>query len=314
MHVCIIGGSGFIGSHIVGLLNARGERVSVVGREAAPTRPLPTSVAYRAGDYGDAYFLRGVLQDVDTVVCLAHTTVPKTSFDDPVSDLFGNLPAAIKLYQTAAALPIKRLLFVSSGGTVYGPTTRLPLDEDAPTRPISPYGISKLAMEQYGFMYHVNQGLPIICVRPANAYGPGQIPFSGQGFVATAMASLLTKKELVLFGENGTIRDYVHVRDMAAGIIAALDQGAIGATYNLGSGQGRTTREVLDAILALSRADGYDVPLRVLPERRFDVPANVLDAARLQRDTGWRAQIPFDEGLRETWHWYRDRRAAVSGP
>src|SRR5258708_697536 len=134
-HICVIGGTGFIGSHVVELLNARGRRIIVVGRNASPTRPLPDGVEYRAGDYGDEYFLRGVLQGVGEIICLAHTTVPKTSFDDPVRDLFENLPAAIRLFQTAASLPIRRLVFVSSRGTTYGPTERLPIDTRPATLP-----------------------------------------------------------------------------------------------------------------------------------------------------------------------------------
>jgi UDP-glucose 4-epimerase len=219
-----------------------------------------------------------------------------------VRDLFDNLPAAIRLFQTAASLPIRRLVFVSSGGTTYGPMDRLPIGEEAATRPISPYGISKLAIENYAFMYRATHALPIICVRPGNAYGPGQIPFTGQGFVGTAMASLLAGKELVLYGE--TIRDFIHVRDVAAGIVAALDKGTLGARYNIGCGEGRSTREVLERIVALARPDGHEPRVSVLPARPFDVPANVLDAGRLQRDTGWKPTIAFDQGLRETWAWY----------
>ena len=308
--VCIIGGTGFIGSRVVEQVHARGESAVVVGRKAQPTRRLPTGVEYRAGNYGDADFLREVLQGVDEIVCLAHTTVPKTSFEDPLGDVLENLPAAIKLFQISATLHIKRLVFVSSGGTAYGPKQPLPIDEEATTRPICPYGISKVAIEQYAFMFHATHGLPIICVRPSNAYGPGQTPFTGQGFVGTAIASLLERKQMVLYGESGTTRDFVHVRDVASGIAAALDKGRVGECYNIGSGQGLSTRAVLDQILALAQPDGYEVQLRVLPGRPFDVPANVLDASKLRRDTGWQPRVPFDQGIRETWSWYRDRYRA----
>jgi UDP-glucose 4-epimerase len=306
--VCIIGGTGFIGSRVVEHVHARGDSAVVLGRKARPTRPLPPGVEYRAGNYGDGDFLREVLQGAGEIVCLAHTTVPKTSFEDPLGDVLENLPAAIKLFQIAASVGVDRLVFVSSGGTAYGPKQGLPIDEQATTRPICPYGISKVAIEQYAFMFHATHGLPIICVRPSNAYGPGQTPFIGQGFVGTAIACLLEHKEVVLYGE--ATRDFVHVRDVAAGITAALDQGRIGECYNLGSGQGMSTRAVLEQIVALARPDGYEVQLRVLPGRPFDVPANVLDASKLRRDTGWQPSVPFEQGIRDTWRWYRDRHRA----
>jgi UDP-glucose 4-epimerase len=304
--VCIIGGTGFLGSYVVDLLHERGAELTVVGRNVTPTRQLPSGVAYRSGDYGDADFLHRALRGADQVLCLAHTTIPKTSFDDPVGDIFGNLPAAVKLYQAVINLGIAKVVFVSSGGTVYGPTHDAAVDEQAPTRPISPYGITKLSMEKYAFMYHAVEGLPIVCVRPANAYGPRQTPFSGQGFVATAMASLRTQRSICIFGEPGTVRDYVHARDVASGIVAALDRGSVGSCYNIGSGQGRSTRAVLDEILSIARADGYHVDVQVLPERRFDVPTNVLDSKKLADETGWSSQVRFEVGIRETWRWYRD--------
>ena len=304
-HCCVIGGTGFIGAHLVAMLQATGREITVIGRNPLPTRPLPANVRYIAGDYGDNYFLRGVLQDADEVVMLAYTTVPKSSFEDPVRDILDNLPAAVKLFETACALGLKKLVFVSSGGTVYGRALRFPLDEGQPTDPISPYGITKLSTEKYALMFHELESLPVVCVRPGNAFGEGQKPFVGQGFVATAIVSILQGRELVLFGESGTIRDYVHVSDVAEGILASLNHGTPGECYNIGSGIGLSNREVLDAIEPFARAAGRDIGLKIMPARRFDVPANVLDCHKLRSETGWKPAISFDEGIERTWHWYR---------
>ena len=307
IHTCVIGGTGFIGSHFVHALSVLGRRITVIGRNAVPTRVLPKKTTYLAGDYSDTYFLRGVLRNVQEVICLAHNSVPKTSFDDPVSDILGNLPGAVKLFETAADLGIRKLIFVSSGGTVYGPASRLPLSEESPTRPISPYGISKLAMENYAFMYHAIRGLPVVCARPANAYGEGQLPFTGQGFIATAMAAVLRGEEIVLYGENGTIRDYVHVTDVASGIVALLNNGTAGECYNIGSGIGINNREVLQAIAPLAGAAGLEVKIRVVPPRGFDVPANILDCTKIKNETGWGEIVTIDNGIRRTWDWLRER-------
>lgn len=256
-----------------------------------------------AGDYGDSYFLKGILQDVDELVTLAYTTVPQTSFDNPVRDILDNLPAAVNLFETAATVGVKKLVFVSSGGTVYGKPHQLPIPEGHPTNPISPYGITKLAIEKYALMFHEIRHLPIVCVRPANAYGEGQKPFTGQGFIATAMAAVLRGEEIALYGENGTIRDYVHVADVAAGISALLDRGNNGECYNIGSGVGMSNRDVLQAIAPLAKAVGLDMKIRVVRSRGFDVTANVLDCAKIKCEIGWNQTVPIDKGIKQTWEW-----------
>lgn len=302
-HCCVIGGAGFIGEHLVRLLN-NGERLlTVVGRNPLPTRELPEGVRYVAGDCGDSYFLKGILQDVDEVIILAHTTVPQTSFEGPVQDILDNLPGAVKLFEASSVLGIKKLVFVSSGGTVYGNPLYLPISEGHPTNPISPYGITKLAIEKYAFMFHKIKKLPVICVRPANAYGTGQIPFTGQGFIATAMAAVLRGEEIDLYGENGTIRDYIHVTDVATGIAALLERGRVGECYNIGSGVGMSNRDVLQFIAPLATAAGLEVKVRVAAQRGYDVPANVLDCGKIKSETGWSETVAMDMGIRQTWEW-----------
>ena len=306
-HCCIIGGTGFIGSHLVRLLHDGERRLTVIGRNSQPTRKLPEGVRYVAGDYGDTHFIKGVLHDVDEVVTLAYTTVPQTSFEDPVQDILDNLPSAVKLFETAVSIGIKKLVFVSSGGTVYGKPLYLPLSEKHPTNPISPYGITKLAIEKYALMFHEIRQLPVVCVRPANAYGEGQMPFTGQGFIATAMAAVLRGEEIVLYGENGTIRDYVHVKDVAAGIVALLEKGRDGECYNIGSGVGMSNRDVLHYIVPLAQEAGLEVRIRLAPLRGFDVPANVLDCGKIKNETGWSETVTIDSGIRQTWEWFRSR-------
>jgi UDP-glucose 4-epimerase len=303
-HCCIIGGTGFIGSHLVNLLLARNRRLTVIGRNPAPTRALPPGVHYLAGDYGDNYFLRGALQGVDEVVSLAYTTVPKSSFEDPVHDILSNLPAAVKLFEMAAELAVEKLVFVSSGGTVYGKAQTLPIAEDHSTNPISAYGITKLAIEKYALMFHELKGLPVVCVRPANAYGEGQRAFTGQGFVATAIAAILERQEVVLFGEAGTIRDYIHVTDVANAIAAALESGTPGECYNIGSGVGRSNKDILDALCPLAKSAGLEMKITTMSSRRFDVPANILDCRKLRKLSGWEASVSFEEGIKDTWNWF----------
>ena len=304
IHCCIIGGTGFIGSHVVEKLLSQERQITVVGRNPVPSRILPEGVRYIAHDYGDLTFLMEVLKDVDEVINLAYATVPKTSSEDPIQDVLSNLPAAISLFKAASETSVRKLVLVSSGGTVYGKTKNVPISEDHPTNPISPYGITKLAIEKYAKMYNELKALPVVCVRPSNAFGEGQRPFTGQGFIATAIASILEQREISVFGEIGTIRDYIHVTDAANGIIAVLEHGIPGTCYNIGSGVGRSNQDVLDAVHPFAESAGLQVRVKRLPRRPFDVPVNVLDCTQLGKETGWRVTIPFKEGIERTWNWF----------
>lgn len=301
----VIGGAGFIGRAVVNELLAQGRQVVVLGRKIEPIPALPSGVRYvysPADDEGTV--LKQTLSEVDEIVDLAYATVPGTSFQDPVNDILVNLPEAVRLFEMAATLPLKKFVWISSGGTVYGRTSADLIPETHSTLPLSPYGITKLAIEKYAHMYFESKGLPIVCVRPANAFGEGQRTYSGQGFIATAIASILDGRELTLFGEQGTIRDYLHVADVAAGIVAALLHGRSGEVYNLGSSQGLTNRQVLNYLAPLAAETGHSVTIKVLPPRPFDVPANVLDCTKLRIETGWQPRLTFAEAIAQTWASY----------
>lgn len=300
----IVGGGGFIGSHLADYLTKQGNReIIVAGRSPAPRFPLPDGVTYLQGDAGDGAFISPLLDQCDEVVDLAYATVPKTSFEDPVHDVLVNLPSSVALLQQAAKRRLRRFVLVSSGGTVYGNATYLPIDETHPTNPVSPYGITKLALEKYATMFHRLEGLPVVIVRPGNPYGPNQFGNLGQGFIGAALFSILQRQPVSLFGERGTERDYVFIEDIAAGLWAALEYGKVGEIYNIGTGIGLDNRAVLDILGKYAGAAGYNVDIDIRPSRPFDVVANVLSSARLTYVSGWRSKIDFETGIAKTWKW-----------
>lgn len=300
----VIGGAGYIGAHLVSQLVATGRQVTVLGRSVTPRYELPEGVVYVVGDFSQHELISGLLDTHHEAIHLAYATVPNTSFDNPLADLLQNLPPTVQLFSEAAKREVK-LVLVSSGGTVYGEAIQLPIPENHPTKPISPYGVTKLTLENYAYLYAVTHGLKFVCVRPANAYGVGQRPFVGQGFISTAIASVMRGQPIRIFGQNGTIRDYIYVSDLASGIVSALEYGHLSETYNLGSGIGLSNRDVIQAILPLMKQSGLDVCFEHLPERAFDVKANVLDSSKLHLHTGWKSQVDLSNGLRQTFEWLR---------
>lgn len=305
MSCCVIGGGGFIGQNLVQALADQGQSIIVVDLNQQVPKRLPSGVKYVAGNYGDRAFLCDALKEVDDVIDLAYASVPKTSFEDPVKDILGNLPSSVNLFEVASDLRIKKVVVVSSGGTIYGKATNLPISEDHPTNPISPYGITKLAIEKYAKMYHMLKGLPVVLVRPANAYGEGQKPFTAQGFIATAIASALTGREIILFGDQGTIRDYIYVNDVVSGIISVLKLGKIGESYNIGSGIGTSNREILEMIMKIAKSEDVELRVKVLPPRKYDVPANILNSSKLKNETGWFPAVSLRDGIKLTWEHFK---------
>ena len=300
MKCCIIGGAGFIGSYTVRQLIESGRDVVVLDRSSKSHFPLPPKTKYISGDYSDRSLLRRIISDADEVIDLAYTTVPKTSFENPTYDILSNLPQSVGLLEEAIVAKIKKLVVVSSGGTVYGVTSDFPLKEEHATNPISPYGITKLTIEKYAGLFAVLADRPVPVVRPGNAYGEGQT-VAEQGFIATAIQAILLRKKFDLFGDLGTVRDYIHVADIARGILAALDCGKQGQVYNIGSGIGRNNIEVLEALRPFAQRDGYAIEVNTLPHRKFDVPINVLDSTKLRQVSGWEPKISFEQGIQQTW-------------
>lgn len=301
----IIGGAGYIGAHLVHNLLATGRQVTVLDRIALPPHGMPQGVTYVEGDFANLGVISDLLDRHQEVVHLAYATVPNTSFENPLADLLQNLPPTVQLFSEVADRGAK-LLLVSSGGTVYGEAQKLPMPEDHPTQPISPYGVTKLTLENYAYLYAKTHGLQFICIRPSNAYGVGQRPNVGQGFISTAMASIMRGKAIKIFGQVGTVRDYLYISDLVTGIVSALEKGRLLETYNLGSGNGYSNVDVIRAMSPLMNELGYDVRIEHLPDRAFDVKTNILDSSKLRTHTGWVPVIGLDHGLRLTYEWLKD--------
>jgi UDP-glucose 4-epimerase len=302
MRTCIFGGAGFIGKNLAIHLADMGRDLTVVGRSKSPLKALPTGIRYQHYLQTGPEALAKIVAGCDEVIDLAYATVPRTSFADPVYDIQANLPFSVQLLQVAQSMGVGRTVIVSSGGAVYGASGYLPISETHPTVPLSPYGITKLTIEKFALMFYHCYNLPVVVVRPANAYGSDQDPHRGQGFVAAAIARIAAGEEISIFGSRGTVRDYIHVSDVVSGIVAALILGEPGEIYNIGTGVGHDNIEVVETICRVANIPVSTVSLRLLAPRPFDVPTNVLDSGKLCRQTGWKPHVPFVDGIAMCWN------------
>jgi UDP-glucose 4-epimerase len=299
MRALVIGGSGFIGTHLVDALLAKGKKVRVFNRSLERFRATPNGVEFMQGHFDDSAMLAEALTDVDQVFHLVSSMVPGTSNMDPVADIQDNLINTVRLLQLMRGAGIKRMVFMSSGGTVYGIPKTDPIAEDHPRHPISSYGIVKVAIENYLHMEHHLHGLSPMILRAANPYGPRQGHMGVQGVIGTVLWKIAQGDPIQIWGDGSVVRDFIHVRDLAT-LCSNVSDTEITGFFNVGSGIGHSINEVIDMI---AKVIGIDVQPSYKPSRGFDVPRVVLDISAIRQATSWSPTITLEEGILETWDW-----------
>lgn len=303
MNILVLGGNGFIGSHVVDALVDAGHSVRVFGRNPDPWRQPLAGVRYFLGDFEDRPLLGEALQGVDIVVHLISTTLPSTSNLDPVADIQSNLVRSVQLFQLMSAAGVRRIVYFSSGGTVYGVPDTLPIREGASLNPICSYGVVKVAVEKYLAMFDHLYGFRSLILRPSNPYGPRQGHVGVQGVVATFMQKILAGERISIWGDGSVRRDYVEVTDLARMCRLAIDSDAVGV-FNVGSGVGLSLRQLVGMI---EQVTGVKAVVDYQPARRFDVPEVVLDIGRAEREVGWSPQVDMLAGLHRYFDWLRSQ-------
>ncbi len=301
MKVLVLGGGGFIGSHVAEQLVTRGHDVSVFARRNLDRRNLAaieSRVRFIGGDFLNAEDVREAVRGIDVAIHLVGSTLPGNSLANPVFDLQTNVAASVELLAACVAAEVRKLVYISSGGTVYGiPRSEL-IDEDHPLDPINPYGLSKLAVEKYCGVFHHQYGLDYTVLRLSNPYGARQREGSGQGVIGAWMKRLRHAEPIEMWGDGSVVRDYLAVQDAAAAIVLAAEATGCPKVMNIGSGRGHSLADVLSMIEACA---GRKATVVHREARRVDVPRNVLEVSRAARALGWTATVPLETGLRAVW-------------
>jgi len=294
-----------MGSHLARALIAAGHAVRVFDRpdrNLLPGYPLREEVEWQEGDFVNPKDTARALAGCDVVFHLVSTTLPGSANDNPVYDVESNFLGTLRMLDAALQSGVKKVVFSSSGGTVYGVPQTIPITETHPTEPITAYGIGKLMIEKYLHLYHVLHGLDYVVLRVANPFGEGQRVTSGQGAVTTFLRHALSGRPVDIWGDGSVVRDYLYVGDVAQAFTCALDHEPAERIVNIGSGTGRSLHEIVDAIETFI---GRKVERRYFPGRPFDVPANVLEISRARSALDWMPRTPLEEGLRRTAAWLR---------
>ncbi|NOZ50158.1 MAG: NAD-dependent epimerase/dehydratase family protein [Chloroflexi bacterium] len=305
---CLItGGHGFIGGHLLRRLSQIGHPVTVLDRTPPPPWLHDTARArFLRGDLLDLVQQPDILRGIDTVFHLAWAHTPESATAHPVGDIQSNLISTIRLLQACAEQGVRRLIFLSTGGAIYGPVNTLPVPETHPASPISAYGVTKLATEKYIELYHHLHGLEYIILRPSVPYGPFQNPDGRQGAVAVFMGKILRGQPITFWGDGDAIvRDFFHVEDLTRACVLAMQYPASTGLFNIGGGTGVSLHELITLMREVVGLK-QDVRVQQCPPRSFDVPRLVLDTTAARTQLGWHPTIPLAEGLQLTWQWYRD--------
>ena len=296
--VCVIGATGFIGSHLVDALLASGCYVRAVSRtfpglmsEAALLHP---KLSVHRVDICDKQGLGEILSGVEVLIHLACGCIPQNSNDYPVSDVEINLIGSLNILDCSVTHKIKKFIFISSGGTVYGTPLFVPLTEDHPTEPTCSYGITKLAIEKYILLYKRLYGLNGIILRLANPYGERQRLDSAQGVVPAFLIRAIRRQPLVVWGDGTVVRDFLYITDVVQAIICSFLYDGNTSIFNIGSGSGLSLNQLISLIESVI---GRKIDVTYMKPRPFDVPTNILAIDRAVRLLNWQPSVCANDGI-----------------
>lgn len=313
MKIIIFGGGGFIGSAVADRLLLDGHALRVFERpRVSPYRKFADSeqVEWITGDFSSAHDVDDAVSGMDAVLHLVSTTLPKNSNDDPIYDVQSNVVATLQLLDAMVAHKVNKIVFISSGGTVYGTPKYLPIDEQHPTDPLVSYGITKLTIEKYLQVYSHLYGIHATTLRVANPYGERQRIETAQGAVGVFLNRVLKNLPIEVWGDGSVTRDYIHISDVAEAFIKAVEYSGSSQCFNISSGSGTSLNDLIDM---LEDVVGTAVEVRYLLGRLFDVPVSVLSNDLAREELKWAPSISMRDGIASTAEWIKSELRKSSG-
>jgi UDP-glucose 4-epimerase len=308
MKALVTGGAGFIGSHVAEGFRAEGLEVVVVDNlsRGSKSNLRPGTPFYQA-DIRDRAAVEEVFrkEKPDLVNHHAAQIDVRRSVSDPLFDASSNILGSLNLLKLALASKVRRFIYASTGGAIYGEPETLPACEDTPPRPLAPYGVSKHAFELYLWTMRKLYGLPYVVLRYGNVYGPGQSSKGEAGVVAIFSEQMLGGVTPTIYGDGTKTRDYIEVSDVVRANVAALSKGE-GGVFNIASGNPTSDYEIFMAVRGALGLQGIEP--RYVPKRPGEVDHIVLDIGKAGLELGWRPAVTLQDGIRRTTEWFRQKQ------
>lgn len=298
MRVLVLGGHGFIGSHIVESLIDKGYRVRVFARHSPG---FHYEAEWFNGDFLDKSKLSEALIGMDAVIHCISTTVPVTSASDPVFDITSNLIGTVELLRLMQLHKVPKLVYLSSGGTVYGNPLSTPVCESAPLNPVSSYGAVKVSIEKFIGISESMWGVKSVIMRPSNPFGERQGHKGVQGLISTILNNIIKRQPTTIYGDGSAVRDYIYVKDLANLVCKSLMFERTGI-YNAGSGTGYSVSQIINLVESVT---GMSVPVVKAAAREFDVKEIVLNTHSAMSTFNWYPKTSIDEGIRLHLSWLK---------
>lgn len=309
MKIAILGAAGFIGTNLaIRLSAARDNVITLIDKKEEfffkiKDLHLP-NVCFKTSSL-DLTMDFSILKGEDVVYHLVSTNIPTTSNQHITQDLQTNVLFSSNLFEACVKYGVKKVVFISSGGTVYGMEAKCPLPEDTPTNPISSYGVQKITIEKLLYLYNYMYGLDYRIIRLANPYGPYQRPNGILGAVSTFTYKALRKEKIIVYGDGSVVRDFIYIDDAINAMINIVDGENKNRLFNLGSGYGTSVNEVLFSIENVLKCK---LDIEYKEGRAVDVPVNYLDISRYEKYYGKLNPISIDEGVRKTAEFMKGNR------
>lgn len=301
---CIIyGGGGFIGSHLCDELLKSGYSVTVFDKlnfSRINISQHSNTINVIEGDFNNIIDLQNSLKGVDYVFHLVSSTLPATSNENPVYDVETNLISTLKLMELCLTAKIKKLIFISSGGTVYGIPEKLPISENHPRKPICSYGIVKKTIEDYLNMYNRLYGLDYYVFRLSNPYGERQNPLVAQGVIPVFLRKILLNEPIEIWGNGEIKRDYIYINDVVNLLVKSLNYTSGNKIFNVSTSNGVTLNELLEIMKLITNKNPV---VNYINGREIDVPVNILDNSLAYKTFGWLPETDLKTGIRLTYEY-----------
>jgi UDP-glucose 4-epimerase len=301
MNILIIGGNGFIGSHLTESLSKSNNDITVFDRAENLYTGELDNVNYIYGDFNQTSLLKKISGKFDIIFHLLSTTVPTTANLNPMLDVESNLMNTISFLQSLESTKLKKIIYISSGGTVYGNPSKLPINETHNLNPVGSYGIVKVAIESYIKFFSNKFNIPYLIIRPSNPYGPRQSYKGNQGVISTFLYNMINKVDLNVWGDGSNIRDYIYIKDLVDFIkLSGLSKET--GIFNVGSGEGQSILELIEETKKVTLSSPE---INFSQNKKSGINNIVLDISKAKNIFDWKPNFSLSEGVKLHYEWLK---------